>query len=134
MSYQEMSDEQILKEIASNIEKKRLRKKIRVTDLANKGGYSAQTYSNLINRNTDIKLSTLVQILRGLGELDKLENLFSIKEPFNPLTRQGATAVRIRKPVGAEAIICEPKNIIKSKKSVSMVEFIKSLKNHKEET
>jgi len=96
MSFKNMSDEQIIKEIANSIEKKRLQKKIKASELAKIGGFNAQTYSNFINKHSDIKLSTLIQIIKALGELDKLESLFNTREVFNPLTNSTKTIKRVR--------------------------------------
>lgn len=85
MNINNMNDEQILKFISSNLEKKRLSKKISAEELAKKGGYNSQTFSNFVNRNTNVKISTLIQVLRGLGELDKLQELIEYKTPYNPL-------------------------------------------------
>jgi len=96
MNFNNMSDEQIREQIALSIEKKRINKKIKATTLAEKGGHNTQTYSNFINRSTDIKIGTLIQILRGLGELDKLEAIFDTNEPYSPLQNNSKSAVRIR--------------------------------------
>ena len=80
MKYQYMSDDLILEHIARSIEEKRIQKGIKSADLAKMGGFSAQTYSNFVNRHADIKLGTLIQIMRALDELDKLEEIFTPKE------------------------------------------------------
>jgi len=76
-----MPDDLILKDIAQKIEKKRLAKKIKVSELAKMGGFNPQTYSNFINKNADIKLGTLIRILRAFGELDNFEDVFADKVP-----------------------------------------------------
>ncbi len=83
MSFELMPDKQIIKTIASSLEKKRLQKRIKVEDLAKKGGFNPQTYSNFLNKGTDIRLSTLLQILRGLGELDEFERFFQQEEALS---------------------------------------------------
>ena len=96
MNFETMSDGQIIQNIASFLEKKRLQKRIKAAELAEKGGFSAQTYSNFQNKKTDIRLSTLIQILRGLGELEKLERVFSQKEPVSLTGRKIITTQRVR--------------------------------------
>ena len=91
-----MSDEQIIHQIAASINKKRLQKKIKSSDLAAKGGVNPQTYSNFINKGTDIRISTLIQILRGLGELELLEKLFEEKKVFYPSGRRARILKRVR--------------------------------------
>ncbi len=96
MDLNNMNDEQILEFISQNLEKKRLSKKVSSEELANKGGHVSQTYSNFINKNTNIRVVTLVQILRGLGELEKLQNIIEFKEPFSPLGNNSELPKRIR--------------------------------------
>lgn len=96
MNISNMNDEQIIEFICENLEKKRLTKKISSEELAKKGGHVSQTYSNFINKNTNIRILTLVQILRGLGELDKLQSLIEFKEPYSPLGNTNELPKRIR--------------------------------------
>lgn len=84
MDFNYMSDEQILHEIAKNIEQMRIAKQISSEDMAQKGGHNPQTYSNFINRGTNIRLGTLIQMFRGIGELDKLQHALTYKQPFSP--------------------------------------------------
>lgn len=97
MSFSNISNEQIRKRMATSLEKKRLHKGIKSATLAEKGGHNVQTYSNFINKNSDIRISTLIDIFRGLGELDKLEALFEMRVPYSPLEKQSAPMVRVSK-------------------------------------
>lgn len=97
MNLSNMNDEQIISFIAQNLEKKRLSEKISSENLAKKGGHISQTYSNFINKNTNIRINTLVQILRGLGELDNFQELVEYKEPYSPLNTKTELPKRIRK-------------------------------------
>ncbi len=85
MNINNLSDQQIIEFIATNIEKKRLSKNISSEQLAKDGGYNMQTYSNFINQGTNIKIKTVIQILRGLEQLDILQTLFEHKEQFSPI-------------------------------------------------
>lgn len=85
MNLSTMNDQQIIEFIADNLEKKRLFNEISAEDLANKGGHNAQTYSNFINKHTNIKISTLIQILRGLGELDSFQQIIEYKTSYSPM-------------------------------------------------
>lgn len=96
MNLNNMNDEQIIEFISQNLEKKRLSKKISSEELANKGGHVSQTYSNFINKNTNIRIVTLIQILRGLGELEKLQKIIEFKEPYSPLGNSQELPKRIR--------------------------------------
>ena len=90
-----MNDQQIIEFIANNIEKKRLSNNISAEDLALKGGHNAQTYSNFINKNTNIKISTFIQILRGLGELDSFQQLIEYKELYSPMNSNNKLPQRV---------------------------------------
>lgn len=96
MNINNINDEQIIEFISQNLEKKRLSKKISSEELAKKGGHISQTYSNFINKNTNIRILTLIQVLRGLGELDKLQSLIEFKEPFSPLGNSSELPKRVR--------------------------------------
>ncbi len=96
MNLSNMSDKEILEFISTNLEKKRLSKKISSETLANKGGYNYQTYSNFINKNTNIRIVTLIQILRGLGELDRFQECIEYKESYRPLENNTKLPKRVR--------------------------------------
>jgi transcriptional regulator with XRE-family HTH domain len=85
MNFTTMNDQQIIEFIAENLEKKRLSNEISAEDLAHKGGHNAQAYSNFMNKHTNIKISTLIQILRGLGELDSFQKIIEYKESYSPM-------------------------------------------------
>ena len=99
MNLNNMNDNQIIEFIAANLDKKRLSKNIVTEDLAKKGGHVSQTYSNFVNKNTNIRISTLIQVLRGLGELDKLQKLVEYKIPYSPLSNNVELPKRVRKSV-----------------------------------
>lgn len=96
MNLNHMNDEQIIKFISENLEKKRLSKSLKSEDLANKGGHGAQTYSNFVNKNTNIRLETFIQILRGLGELDKLQKFIEYSNPYSPMGNNKVLPKRVR--------------------------------------
>ena len=98
MNFNYMSDTQIIAAIGEHIEKARISKQISSENLAKKGGHHPQTYSNFINRGTNIKIETIIQIFRGLGELDKLQQAFEYKEPFSP----SATKKKLPKRIWAK--------------------------------
>jgi hypothetical protein len=97
MNFETMSNEQIINYIANNIEKERIHKSLSSEELANKGGHNSQTYSNFLNRGSNIKIATLIDIYRGLGELEKLQKAFEFKAPYSPTITQENNAVRVRK-------------------------------------
>ena len=96
MNFTNMSDEQIINLMRENIEKKRIHKQIKVSDLAKKGGFSTQVYSNFINRNVNIKINTIIQIFRALDELDSLQDAFIYKEEYSPASQKNSIPKRVR--------------------------------------
>lgn len=95
MNLYDMSDDAIIKFIAQNLEKIRLSQKITGRELAKKGGFSAQTFSNFLNKNSDIKLSTFIQILKGLKKLELLEKL-EYKVTYSPFSNETKLSKRVR--------------------------------------
>lgn len=79
------SDEKIMIEIAQSIDEMRRVKGMKTEEMAEKGGFNPQTFSNFLNQGTNIKLSTLLQFLRGVGEVNKLQSLLKKENVYNPL-------------------------------------------------
>lgn len=129
MSYQTMPDEQIIQQIANSLDKKRRKKEIASVSLAKKGGHGVQTYSNFINQGKDIRLSTFIQILRGLGELDKLEEMLEDKEVFSPTGKKASIPKRIR----TKTIVCnqDQEGIARLKKALDGFEIKKTEKEQR---
>jgi hypothetical protein len=92
-----MLDEQIAQSIAKSIDKMRRVNGLTTEKMAMNGGFNPQTFSNFLNQGSNIKLSTLLQFLRGVGEIDKLEHVFEDKTLFSPTGQ----AVKIPKKIYA---------------------------------
>ena len=69
-----MSDKAIVRDIGKRIRQMRLNKNISQKTLSEKIGIHRVTLSK-IERGQRISLLTLIQIMRGLGELQRLENI-----------------------------------------------------------
>ncbi|MCJ7666521.1 MAG: helix-turn-helix transcriptional regulator [Actinobacteria bacterium] len=69
-----MSDKAIVRDIGKRIRQMRLNKNISQKTLSEKIGIHRVTLSK-IERGQQISLLTLIQIMRGLGELQRLENI-----------------------------------------------------------
>lgn len=81
--FQLMTDDEILKELASRFEKKRLQKQISDQEIAKKGGCTKVSIWRFRSGET-ITTKNLVKILRGLGELSILEQLFQVDNTYRP--------------------------------------------------
>ena len=104
MDFNNMSDEQIIEVMAANIEKMRISKQISAQDMAKKGGYNSQTYSNFINRGSNVRLGTIIQMFRGIGELDKLQKVFEYKKPYSPTDKSIELPRRVFKKTAAKTV------------------------------
>jgi hypothetical protein len=78
-----MTDDEILKEIASRFEKKRLQKQISDHDIIKKGGCTKDALWRFRSGEA-ITTKNLIKILRGLGELGALDQLFQIEDTYRP--------------------------------------------------
>ncbi len=74
MDWYGMSDKAIVRDIGKRIRQMRLNKNISQKTLSEKIGIHRVTLSK-IERGQRISLLTLIQIMRGLGELQRLENI-----------------------------------------------------------
>lgn len=95
MNFSTMSDKQIIEEMAKSLEEMRLINQVSTDEMSKKGGYNSQTYSNFLNRGANIKISTLIQVMRGMGELDKLQKAFDYKIPYSPTGKNSNLPKRI---------------------------------------
>ena len=84
MSYSLMTDEEILRDLANKIDLLRRYKSIKDTELVAQGGTNRVVLSNFRNGRGGISLKTFVRLLRGLGELDRLETCFNIPQQYSP--------------------------------------------------
>ncbi len=74
-----MSDQAIASAIGSSLEANRLRQNMKQTDLAERAMLSRSTVQTLENRGSG-KISSLISILRELGELDRITTLIQSPE------------------------------------------------------
>lgn len=97
MSYKLLTDKEILEDIGKQLGITRSKKQIDTKSLIAKGGTNHETLSNFFNGNSDIRMTSFIRILRGLGELDKLEALFKNKEEYSPISSAKPLKKRIHK-------------------------------------
>jgi len=78
-----MTDEEILLDLAHRFDTVRKKKEIKDTDLVSRGGANGIAMSKF-RSGDNITLKTFIRLVRGLGELDRLERLFSSIEDWSP--------------------------------------------------
>ncbi len=92
--YSMMSDEDIILDIAERIDALRIRKRLKDSEVQSAGGVSRQLISDFRNGKRSISLKSLIRILRGIGEVDRLQNLFDESSEYSPLAPSGGEQVR----------------------------------------
>ncbi len=85
MRYELMTDQDIILDIAKKINILRRTKALMVKDVASKGGVSIPAIAKFESKANDIRISTFIKILRGIGELEQLENILSIDSSYSPV-------------------------------------------------
>ncbi len=83
MSWELLTDEAILRDLASRIDVLRRSHRLKDEELAARGGTSRPLIFKF-RSGGGITLTTFIRILRGLGELGRLEHAFSISEEYHP--------------------------------------------------
>ena len=86
MKYSLMRDEDIINELAEKINTIRIRKRLKDRDVELAAGISRQLLSDFRNGKRSITLKSFIRLLRGVGELDRLQNLFADTAGYSPLS------------------------------------------------
>ena len=102
MDWYGMSDSAVIREIGQRLKQIRLEKNISQQTLAERTGVHRVTLSK-IERGQKMSLLTLIQILRGLEELERLDNIIpEIKiSPLQEAKLQGKKRKRASRQNGA---------------------------------
>ena len=89
MQFEQMTDEQILAELAIRLDFMRRTKGYTDKDTSERGGIGLRTIVAFRRTQKDITLSSFIRLLRGVGELNRLEEMLPPAEPtYSPA--QGA--------------------------------------------
>lgn len=83
MSFTLVNDEEVLHRLAGQFDQLRRQKGLMDSEIAARGGTTVVTISNF-RSGANINLTTLIRLLRGLGELDRLESLFQGSGHWHP--------------------------------------------------
>ena len=99
MNWKRKTDRDILIELGKRIREKRIRKRFKQSELARRAGISIYTLQKMEYGNS-YNVSTLIQVLRALNELDQLDNFLPEVEisPIDILTSKDKTRQRVRNP------------------------------------
>lgn len=83
MSYTLLNDDEILNDLAGKFDNLRRVKGIKDKELVSKGGTNGVAVSKF-RSGENITLKTFIRLMRGLGELERLEKLLSMPDRYSP--------------------------------------------------
>ena len=89
MDYNMMSDEDIIRDLAEQVDKIRIEHHIKETDIEEATGISRKTFYNFKQGSTGTSLKTLIRFLRAMGELERLKLMFQESESYSPRAKNG---------------------------------------------
>ena len=84
MDYKLLTDDEIMQDLAEKFDLLRRSKEIKDETLAAKGGTNRMQISRFRNGQGGISLKTFIRILRGMDELDRLEDLLKVDMDYHP--------------------------------------------------
>jgi hypothetical protein len=82
--YKFLSNDDIGKELAKKFEKIRISKELSEFEVATKGGTNTAAIYRF-KKTGKITLTNFIMILKGIGELDNLEQLMNIDNEYSPI-------------------------------------------------
>ena len=85
MNYNLLTDEEILKDLSRRYEEIRLRKRIKDTEVESIGGISRQVLHNFRRGKSVISLKSFICLLRGIDEVNRLQDILLSPEDFSPM-------------------------------------------------
>ena len=94
MPYSLLTDDEILADLAGKLDHIRRAKELKDEELVAKGGTSRFVLKKFRSGAGGITLKSFVRLLRGLGELDRLESLLKAPENYSPTGRHTNIPVR----------------------------------------
>ena len=88
MTFEHMTDHEILPELADRLDFLRRTKGHTDKETCERGGASVRTLVAFRRSQKDIALTSFIKLLRGIGELERLERLLPPAEPIFSPARQ----------------------------------------------
>lgn len=85
MEYSLASDEEILQEMARLLDRLRISKQMKESEIAEAVGISRKTLYNFRRGSSSISLRNFIRLFRALGELERLEALFPEEPDYSPM-------------------------------------------------
>lgn len=97
MKFDVLTDEQIAKQLGEQFEALRLHKRIQDAEIQANGGVGRDAIDKLRNHRGAITLTSFIKILRGLGELERLESLLALHSEYVPSQTTAKPIKRVSK-------------------------------------
>ena len=95
-----MTDQAIIAQLGQQFDLLRRSKSIQDKTVIEDGGVHGSSLNNFRQGTGNPTLTTLIKILRGLGELERLEKLFAIPQHYSPTGKESQIpAKRVRTKV-----------------------------------
>lgn len=86
MSFELMTDKQIVEQLGKNFDLLRRYKAIQDKDVFAKGGTNSSALNRFRGNKGNITVENLVKLMRGIGELDRLDTLLNVPDEYSPTT------------------------------------------------
>mgnify|MGYP003958226091 CR=1 FL=1 len=125
MKFSHLNNSEIVKRISDNFDAKRLNCNMTYSEIATKSDISQKTVQKFVGMKNDIRLSTLIALLKSINQLDLLNPLieqqeaYSPKAEFNQSTKKRASTTRTNK-------LLDDTNTMHEKKETSLTSFASS--------
>jgi predicted transcriptional regulator len=84
MDYNLMTDEDIIRDLAEQVDKIRIEHHMKETEMEESAGISRKTFYNFKQGSTGTSLKNFIRFLRAVGELERLKLMFPESESYSP--------------------------------------------------
>lgn len=93
MDYSVMSDEDIIRDLAEQVEKLRIAHHLKETEIEERAGVSRKTLYNF-RQGKGVSLKNFVRILRAIGEANRLQRIFPQAKSYSPVAAEESEQVK----------------------------------------
>ena len=90
MDYNLMTDEDIIRNLAEQVDKIRVEHHMKETEIEESAGISRKTFYNFKQGSTGISLKNFIRLLRAMGETERLKWMFPESDTYSPRNRNDA--------------------------------------------
>ena len=91
MSYELLSDDEIIHDLGRKLDIMRRYKEMTDDELLKKSGANRDSLDRFRNAKSGISLKNFIRLIRGVGELQKLEGLLALQNEYSPTGKMSTT-------------------------------------------